>query len=143
MARLSMELVTGERIVYQADDVDMVVAPGSEGTLGILPNHAALISLLSAGEVRVKKGNQEDSLIVFGGFVEVLDNRVIILADSAERAEEIDLERAIRARDAAEESLRTGPDRLSISDADAALQRAALRLRIGERRRRGSSGTPQ
>ncbi|HEV2074545.1 MAG TPA: F0F1 ATP synthase subunit epsilon [Thermomicrobiales bacterium] len=143
MAKLSMELVTGERVVYQADDVDMVVAPGSEGTLGILPNHAALISLLSAGEVRVKKGNQEDSLIVFGGFVEVLDNRVIILADSAERAEEIDLERAVRARDAAEVSLRNESDRVSVAEADAALRRAALRLRIGERRRRNSSGAPR
>ena len=143
MARLSIELVTGERVVYQADDVDMVVAPGSEGTLGILPNHAALISLLSAGEVRVKKGNQEDSLIVFGGFVEVLDNRVIILADTAERAEEIDLERAVRVRDAAEASLRNESDRVSVAEADAALRRAALRLRIGERRRRSSSGAPR
>lgn len=143
MAKLSMELITGERVVYKAEDVDMVIAPGSEGTLGILPNHAALISLLSAGEVRVTKSGQEDSLVVFGGFVEVLDNRVIILADSAERAEDIDLERAARARDRAESSLQELADRVSIAEADAALRRAAIRLRIGDRRRRGGVIRPQ
>lgn len=143
MAKLSMELVTGERVVYQADDVDMIVAPGSEGTLGILPNHAALISLLDAGELRVKKGGSEESLIVFGGFIEVLDNRVIILADTAERAEEIDLERAANARELAEESLQNRAERQSIAEADAALRRAALRLKVGERVRRRSTGRQQ
>ena len=145
MAKLSMELVTGERVVYQADDVDMIVAPGSEGTLGILPNHAALISLLDAGELRVKKGGSEESLIVFGGFIEVLDNRVIILADTAERAEEIDLERASDARERAEHSLRDRAELQSIAEADAALRRAALRLKVGERvrRRRSNARPPQ
>lgn len=143
MAKLTVELVTGERIVYQEDGVDMVVAPGSEGTLGILPNHAALISLMDAGELRVKKGGVEESLIVFGGFIEVLDNRVIILADSAERAEEIDLERAASARERAEVSLQDRSERQSIAEADAALRRAALRLKVGERVRRRSSSRPQ
>lgn len=143
MAKLSMELVTGERVVYQADDVDMIVAPGAEGTLGILPDHAALISLLDAGELRVKKGGSEESLVVFGGFIEVLDNRVVILADSAERADEIDLERASNARERAEVSLRDRSERQSIAEADAALRRAALRLKVGERvRRRTSSARP-
>lgn len=140
MAKLSMELVTGERVVYQDDNIDMIVAPGSEGTLGILPNHAALVSLMDAGELRVKKGGSEESLIVFGGFIEVLDNRVIILADSAERAEEIDLERAASARERAELSLQDRSEQQSIAEADAALRRAALRLKVGERVRRRSSG---
>jgi F-type H+-transporting ATPase subunit epsilon len=135
-----MELVTGERVVYQDDNIDMIVAPGSEGTLGILPNHAALVSLMDAGELRVKKGGSEESLIVFGGFIEVLDNRVIILADSAERAEEIDLERAASARERAELSLQDRSEQQSIAEADAALRRAALRLKVGERVRRRSSG---
>jgi F-type H+-transporting ATPase subunit epsilon len=138
-----MELVTGERVVYQADNVDMIIAPGSEGTLGILPNHAALVSLMDAGELRVKKGGTEESIIVFGGFIEVLDNRVIILADSAERAEEIDLERAASARERAEMSLQDRSEQQSIAEADAALRRAALRLKVGERVRRRSTGRQQ
>lgn len=143
MATLTMELVTGERVVYQAEGVDEIIAPGSEGTLGILPNHAALISLLDAGELRVKKGGTEESMVVFGGFIEVLDNRVIVLADSAERAEEIDLERASSARDRAETSLHERGERQSVAEAEAALRRAAVRLKVGERVRRRRSGRPQ
>ena len=142
MAKLSIELVTGERVVYKQDDVDMVVAPGAEGTLGILPNHAALISLLDSGELRVKKGGQEESLVVFGGFIEVVDNRVIVLADTAERASEIDLDRAEQARLRAEEAIRRQQDQIDIAEADAALRRAALRLRIGQRRRRSGQMPP-
>lgn len=142
MAKLTVELVTGERVVYEDDNVDMIIAPGSEGTLGILPNHAALISLLDTGELRIKKGGSEESLVVFGGFIEVLDNRVIVLADSAERADEIDLERASEARERAETSLVERDERQSIEEAESALRRAAVRLKIGERvRRRG--GRPQ
>lgn len=143
MAKLSMELVTGERVVYEADEVDEIIAPGSEGTLGILPNHAALISLLDAGELRVKKGGSEESLVVFGGFIEVLDNRVIVLADSAERADEIDLERASRARETAETTLQERGERKSVEEAEKALQRAAVRLKVGERVRRRTGGRQQ
>jgi len=142
VAKLSIEVVTGERVVYKQDDVDMVVAPGAEGTLGILPNHAALISLLDSGELRVKKGGQEESLVVFGGFIEVVDNRILVLADIAERASEIDLDRAERARQRAEEAIRRQQDQINIAEADAALRRAALRLRIGQQRRRTGQMPP-
>jgi F-type H+-transporting ATPase subunit epsilon len=142
MAKLSVEVVTGERVVYEATDVDMVVAPGSEGSLGILPGHAQLISLLTNGELRVKKGSEEESLVVFGGFVEVTKNKVIVLADTAERASDIDLERAEAARARAEEERQNRLDRVSAADADAALRRAAIRLRIGHRRRGRSSSNP-
>jgi F-type H+-transporting ATPase subunit epsilon len=143
VATLSVELITGERVVYEESGVDMVVAPGAEGTLGILPNHAALISLLDAGELRIKKGGSEESIVVFGGFIEVLYNRVIILADTAERAEEIDLERAASARERAEQSLQAREARISDAEAEAALRRAALRLKVGERVRRRRSGQRQ
>ena len=71
MAKLDVEIVTGERVVLSETDVDMVVAPGSDGALGILPQHAPLISTLAAGELRVKKGNREQAIVVFGGFIEV------------------------------------------------------------------------
>src|SRR3712207_9363807 len=98
MAKLHGEIFTGERVVYSESDVDMVVAPGSGGTLGILPRHAPLITTLAAGELRVKKGGREQSLVVFGGFMEVTPDRVVILADTAERAEEIGVARGEAAR---------------------------------------------
>ena len=75
MAKLTVEVVTGERVVYTESDVDMVVAPGGDGSLGILPQHAPLISTLAAGELRVKKGANEQSIVVFGGFIEAGRNR--------------------------------------------------------------------
>ena len=140
--KLSVEIVTGERVVFTEDDVDMVVAPGVEGSLGILPHHAPLVTLLAEGELRITKGGQEESIVVFGGFMEVTGERVIILADTAERAEEIDLARAELARAAAEQSLRDrGPGgAMDLAQAERTLARAAVRLRVGQRR--GSRRTP-
>jgi len=135
MASLSVEIVTGERVVYERDDVSMVVAPGAEGSLGILPSHAPLVSLLKEGELRVVSGGDEESIAVHGGFIEVVNNKVVVLADTAERASEIDLERAEAARVAAEEALRNVRERQDIARAEAALRRAAVRLRVGRARR--------
>lgn len=135
MAKLSVEVVTGERIVFSEDEVDMVVAPGASGTLGILPSHAPLITTLAGGELRVKKGGQEHSMVVFGGFMEVTPTKVIVLADAAERIDEIDASRAESARKRAEDDL---SNRASIEDlaaAQASLRRANIRLRTVERRR--------
>jgi F-type H+-transporting ATPase subunit epsilon len=140
MAKLHVEIVTGERVLLTEDDVDMVVAPGADGSLGILPRHAPLISLLDAGELRIKKGGREDSIIVFGGFIEVTPDKVIVLADTAERAEEIDLQRAERARREAETSIANRESTIELEQAAAALRRANLRLRIGQRR--GSRRSP-
>src|SRR4028119_2451275 len=92
--KLDVEIVTGERVVFQDHDVDMGVAPGGAGMLGILPEHAPLITTLSLGELRIKKGSVEQSILVYGGFMEVGDNKVLILADSAARGAEVDVERA-------------------------------------------------
>jgi F-type H+-transporting ATPase subunit epsilon len=135
MAKLTVEIVTGERVVFTENDVDMVIAPGSDGTLGILPRHAPLITTLSAGELRVKKGAAEQSLVVFGGFMEVTGDKVIVLADSAERAEEIDLARAEASRSRAEDSLRNRGSGTDLAQAELALRRAAVRLQVGQRRR--------
>ena len=140
MAKLSVEIVTGERIVLQEDNVDMVVAPGAEGALGILPGHAKLISLLASGELKFTRGSEEEFFAVFGGFIEVANDRVIILADSAERASEIDLQRVATARDNAEAALRNREDVADLAEVETALRRAAIRERIGQRRR-GRSGT--
>jgi F-type H+-transporting ATPase subunit epsilon len=137
MAKLTVEIVTGERVVFSEEDVDMVIAPGSDGVLGILPKHAPLITTLSAGELRVKKGGSEQSLVVFGGFMEVTGEKVVVLADTAERAEEIDVERADSARRRAEESIRQRGAEIDLLEAELALRRAAIRLQVGQRRRAG------
>lgn len=136
-AKLSVEVVTGEGVVYEADDVDMVVAPGADGQLGILPKHAPLFSLLAAGEMRVKHGSNEESLVVFGGFLEVLNNQVIVLADTAERVVEIDMQRAETARQRAEARLIQRGEGLDLARAEQSLQRAAVRLRVAQRRQHG------
>lgn len=134
MATLTVEVITGERSLFSESGVEMVSAPGAEGTLGILPNHAALISLLDAGELVIKKGGIEDRMVVFGGFIEVLNNKVLVLADSAERIDEIDVERAEKARLEAQETLKNRGTITDIAAEEAALRRAAVRLRVGKRR---------
>jgi F-type H+-transporting ATPase subunit epsilon len=140
---LQLEVVTAESVVY-SDEVDMVVAPGLEGALGILPRHAAMMSVLNIGELRIRKGPEETALAIGGGFLEVLDDRVTVLADSAERADEIDEARAEEAQRRAQNLL---ADRRGVEDAaalEASLRRAQVRLKVSRRRRsvRGDRPTP-
>ena len=135
--KLDVEVVTGERVVYRAEDVDLVSVPGADGQLGILPRHAALFSLLSAGELFVRKGNEEESLAVFGGFLQVQNNHVLVLADSAERVEEIDLDRAEAARQRAEQALQQRGEDVDVEQALRSLRRARVRTNLVSRRRRG------
>jgi F-type H+-transporting ATPase subunit epsilon len=133
---LHLEVITPERKVYE-DDVDMVVAPASEGYVGILPHHVPLFTTLGPGEFKVKKGGVEEILAVFGGFMDVRSDRVVVLTDAAEHAEEIDASRAQEARERAQQVLAAGP--ASAADeqrARAELQRALVRLRVSESRRR-------
>ncbi|NJN96027.1 MAG: F0F1 ATP synthase subunit epsilon [Anaerolineales bacterium] len=135
MATLHLEIVTIERRVYN-DEVNMVVAPGSEGMLGILPRHTPLLTALTYGELQIKKDGQEDQFFAIGGgFMEVQPNRVVVLADSAERAEEIDVERAEAARRRAEDSIAKAPEELELERAESALRRNITRLKVAERRR--------
>src|SRR5438132_13425640 len=94
---LHVEVVTAERELYNGE-ADLVSAPSAEGRIGILPQHAALLTLLIPGELRIKLGAEEEPLFVSGGFLEVFENTVTILADTAEHAEEIDQARAEAAR---------------------------------------------
>ena len=133
---LHLEVITPERKVYE-DDVDMVVAPASEGYVGILPHHVPLFTTLGPGEFKVKKGGVEETLAVFGGFMDVRSDRVVVLTDAAEPAEDIDADRAQQARERAQQVLAAGP--ASAADeqrARAELQRALVRLRVSESRRR-------
>lgn len=134
---LRLEIVTAERVVF-SDEVDMVVAPGIEGSLGILPEHAALFTTLQTGELRAKKGSEELPMVMSGGFLEVLNDRVVILADTAERAEDIDVARAEEAKRRAEARLAGQRTDVDVARAEAALRRALLRLKVAQRRRKGS-----
>ncbi len=132
---IKLEILTPERRVYE-DDVDMVIAPGTEGYLGILPRHTPLLTALGPGELRVRKGGAEQALTVFGGFMDVRPDRVVILTDAAEHAEEIDEQRAQEARDRASRALAEGVTGLEEAAARAELERSIVRLKVSQRRRR-------
>lgn len=132
---LTLEIITAERVVLTDNNVDMVVAPSVDGEVGILPHHAPLLTVLQTGELRVKKGADEQSIIVSGGFLEVLNDKVTILADVAERSEEIDIASAEGARTRAQEAIVGGVGG-DLEAAQAAMRLASLRLRVGSRSRR-------
>ena len=133
---MHVEVVTAERELYSGE-ADMVIAPGSEGELGILPRHAALLTTLKVGEMRVRLGAAEEPFFVSGGFLEVSDNVVTVLAETAERAEEIDEARAEAARRSAQERLQQAQS--DVERAELEGERAVARLRVAEvvRRRSG------
>jgi F-type H+-transporting ATPase subunit epsilon len=144
MSTLHLEILTIERKVFE-DDVAMVIAPGSEGELGILPRHIPLLTALTFGELQIKKEGEEDQYFaISGGFMEVLPDRVIVLADAAERAAEIDLERAEAARQRAEERLDKAKagEIEDFDQAEAALKRSAIRIKVAQRRRRRDKSPP-
>ena len=134
MAKLRLEIVTAERTVY-SDDVDVVVAPGADGELGILPRHAALLTLLQPGELRIKKDGEEIPMAISGGFLEVRPDKVIVLADTAERADEIDESRAEAARQRAATLLTQKVAASDLAAAAAELRRSQVRLKVARRRR--------
>ncbi len=135
MLKIRLEIITAERVVY-SEDVDIVVAPGIEGELGILPHHAPLMTMLQPGELMVRKDNQEESMFVSGGFLEVLGDRVVVLADVAERADEIDIARAEAAKHRAEERIAQYPAHVDHARAEAALLRSMIRLKVAEKSRK-------
>ncbi len=126
---LHVEVVTAERELYSGE-ATLVSAPGSEGRLGILPRHAAMLALLQAGELRIELNDAEEPIFVSGGFLEVSDNRVIILADTAEHAEEIDEARAEEARRLAKERLADVKSNTERAELQGALARAVQRIHV-------------
>lgn len=137
---LTVEIVTADRVVRTERGVDVLIAPGSEGQLAILPHHAALMTTLEYGELIFRRGSEEEAFAVTGGFMEVRRDQVTVLADQAEAAEEIDLARAEAARARAEDRIRRlreqGDRDIDLARAAAALQRSLLRLRVANQRRR-------
>ena len=140
MVTMRLEIVTAEREVY-SDDVEAVNAPGVEGDLGILPHHAPLMTGLQPGELMIRKDGRDEFLMVSGGFLEVMGNRVTILADACERSDEIDEQRAQEAMTRAQERVESRSADLDLEQAAIAFRRAETRLKI-VRRRRTRTGAP-
>jgi len=132
---LTLEIITGERRLLRQEDVDEVVAPGSLGELGILPNHAPLITVLQPGELMVRAEGEESYLALSGGYMEVLGNRVIILADAAEDVDEIDEARAQEAMERAQQRVANRESEAELTQALASLRRAQVRVTVARRRR--------
>jgi F-type H+-transporting ATPase subunit epsilon len=137
------EIVSQDRLVYEGD-VDIVILPGEAGEMGVLPNHAPLLSTLRFGFLKVRIGEAEEVFTIAGGVVEVQPDIVTVLADAAENVEEIDISRAEAARRRAEEFLKQGPppDTDTYLAMEAALKRSNLRLEAARRYRRGSTRRP-
>jgi F-type H+-transporting ATPase subunit epsilon len=133
---LLLEIVTPERQAY-SDMVDAVVCPGTEGEIGVLPHHAPLLSTLGLGELRIRKGAEVESFAIAGGFLQVRPDKVVVMAELADLASEIDLEAAEAARREAERALEQGfEEPADLARARAAMERALLRIRVAERRHR-------
>lgn len=127
-----LEIVTPERIVL-SEEVDMVSAPGALGEFGVLPGHTPMLSTLSVGRLAYKKGGQTHELAVTWGYAEVGPDKVLILAETAEKVEEIDVERAEAARKRAMERITKRDEDVDIDRAMAALEKATVRLRVAGR----------
>jgi F-type H+-transporting ATPase subunit epsilon len=135
MATMQLDIVTAERLV-SSDEVNVVVAPGIDGELAILPHHAPLLTELKPGELRIVKDGQESFIVVSGGFLEVMANKVTILADTAEREEEIDAERAEEALRRAQERVTSATGEVDLQKAVAAIRRSQARMKVVRRRAR-------
>ncbi len=139
---MTLEIITAERQVF-SDEVDMVIAPGFDGQLGILPRHAPLMTMLKPGELMVRKSGEVDiHVAVSGGFMEVLGNRVSVLADACERSDEIDEERAEQAIQRAQERLANRGSELELERALTSLKRAQVRVNLVRRRRPRNAPPP-
>lgn len=134
MKKLHLEVITPEKQVF-TDDVDTVVVPAVEGDVGILPDHVPIFTKIRSGEIMIRKDNRQFFLAVTGGFLEVLDNKVNILADYAIRAEEIEIAQVEEARRRAEKLMEEKGVERDFALAQAELQKALLELKIGRKRK--------
>ena len=131
---IALRVVSVERSLFEGD-VDFIIANGADGELGILPRHAALMTSLKPGPLKITQGDKETLLFVGGGFLEVLPDRVTVLADTAERADEISIEKAEEARRRAQEKLAGTLSTAEETEFQQALAMAEARLRLARARR--------
>ena len=133
--KINLEVVTPKGAIV-SEEVDIVTAPGIAGEFGVLANHAPFLSTIKIGTLRYKKDGTENELMVSGGFCEVSNNKITFLVESAERGHEIDVDRALQAKERAEKRLlqaREQQEKFDRTRAEAALQRALARLKLAQR----------
>lgn len=136
---LHVEILTQEGKIFEELEADMVIVPGSEGEMGILPHHAPILTTMGYGELRVKKGNAEEDFIIYGGIVEVRPDRVIALADTAESSYSVDVTKAEEARVRAQELMKSGPPAEQEATILQDLHRAEVAMRVSQKvRSRGA-----
>ena len=133
---MRLEIVTAERVLFEGE-VDVVVVPGADGEIGVLPKHAALMTVLQPGELRYRTGDSEEQFVVTGGFVEVRGDRVSVLADAAEHIDEINMARVEEAIARAQERIAEQRGDVDLERALSSLRRARVRLNVTRRRRGG------
>lgn len=135
MGKLHLELVTPEKVMI-SQEVDIVVAPGFVGEFGVLEGHVPFLSGIVPGELRYSSTGQTEHFVVTTGFAEISDNRVSVLVDAAEKSSEIDVERARKAKERAEQRLarERGAEDIDFARAEAALKRALVRIRVAEKK---------
>jgi F-type H+-transporting ATPase subunit epsilon len=132
--KFKLEIVTPERLMF-SDDIDVLTTPTTQGEISIMAHHVPLVTMIAPGEIKIKKNKETSFMTITGGFIQVAMNKVTILADAAERAEEIDIDRAEAARERARKMLAEKHlDSISHADAVAALQRSLLRLKVARHR---------
>lgn len=136
MKTIDLQIVTIERKIYE-DKVDSVALPTPDGEIGILSNHIPLVVALSEGELKIKKGERTDFLACSGGFARIHPDSILVLADAAEHAEEIDIERADKARKKALETMKMAKvGKPEYAVAAAALRRSIIRLKVARKKRK-------
>ena len=133
MEKIKLDIVTAEKLIY-SEEVDSFIAPGINGELGILPNHANLVTILDTGVLTITKNGEETDMAIAGGYLEVQPHSALLLADAAERADDIDIERAEAARARAEEAAKNVGSVDAQLAAEAALKRSLTRLKVAKRR---------
>ncbi|MBF0275384.1 MAG: F0F1 ATP synthase subunit epsilon [Nitrospinae bacterium] len=133
---VKIDVVTPERGIYSGE-VEFVVIPGTMGELGVYPKHAPLLTTLQTGELRMKlPEGKEESIFVSGGFCEILPDQITVLGDVAERADEIDEERAQAAAHRAEELMKAPTEKVDLSTAEASIRKSSIRLKIAQKRKK-------
>jgi F-type H+-transporting ATPase subunit epsilon len=130
--KIQLDIVTPERAVL-SETVDELILPGADGYLGVRPGHAPLLAMLKVGSISVRKGSDTRHLAVSWGFAEILPDRVSILAETAETAEEIDVDRAVRAKERAETRLKSPDPDTDFKRAQVALEKALIRIQVASR----------
>lgn len=137
---ISVEIVTQEKVIFSEPEADMVVVPGAEGEMGILPHHAPVLTTLAYGELIVKKGRAQESFAIYGGVVDIRPDRVVVLADLAESSYEIDIAAVEAARERAEQLMQQGVPPEQNREATLALRRAELAMKV-QRKVQARGGT--